>query len=158
MIIRVSKSLSLKIKRPEYNARRSIAGIHQRSIHVRNKKHWRWHLNLRQITGGSHNVNEQDEHVFRKSSCNCAMPEIKHEDATGKLVCSALTSHYHYCVVCFVLTTVTVTHLLSWNCSLLRSRRKFKRHRKDVIEKVESWKLLFHVDRSCPYKARNDKK
>ena len=37
-------------------------------------------------------------------------PEIKHKDVTGKLVCSALTLHYHHCVVCFVLTTVTLTH------------------------------------------------
>ena len=31
---------------------------------------------------------------------------MEHKDPTGKLVCSALTLHYHYCVVCFVLTTV----------------------------------------------------
>ena len=52
-----------------------------------------------------------------------ANPEIKHKDATGKLVCSALTTHYHHCVVCFVLTTVTLTLPLGWNCSLLRSCR-----------------------------------
>ena len=27
----------------------------------------------------------------------------------GKLVCSALTSNYHHCVVCFVLNTVALT-------------------------------------------------
>ena len=57
--------------------------------------------------------------------------------------------------------TVTLTHPLGWNCSLLRSRRKFKRLRKEVIRNVEdsrAWKLLFHVDRFCPYKVRNDQK
>ena len=97
MLIRVGKSLSVKIQHPENNARRSIAGIHQRSIPCQKKKHRKWALNLRQTTGDSHNFNEQHEHVFHKSSCHWAKPEIKHKDATGKLVCSALTSHYHYC-------------------------------------------------------------
>ena len=44
--------------------------------------------------------------------------------------------HYHYCVVCFVLTTATLTHPLVWNSSF-RSRRKFKRFWKEVIGNVE---------------------
>ena len=70
------------------------------------------------------NINEQHEFVLRK---NCfhyiayiayslslqAQPEIKHKDATGELVCSALTSHYHYCVVCFVLCFVVCTVTLT---------------------------------------------
>ena len=110
MLIRVGKSLSVKIQHPENNARPSMAGTHQRSIPCQKKKHRKWALNLRQTTGDSHNFNEQHEHVFHKSSYHWAKPEIKHKDATGKLVCSALTPQYHYCVVCFVLTTVTLTH------------------------------------------------
>ena len=39
------------------------------------------------------NLDKQDEHVLRKSCSHYAKPDIKHKDATGKLVCSALTSH-----------------------------------------------------------------
>ena len=58
-------------------------------------------------------------------------------------------------------STNTPTHPLRWNCSLLRSRRKFKSHRKEAIGNVEicrAKKLLSHVDRFCPLKARNDQK
>ena len=91
MLIRVGKSLSVKIQHPENNARRSIAGIHQRSIPCQKKKHRKWALNLRQTTWDSHNFNKQHEHVFHESSCHWAKPEIKHKDATGKVVCSART-------------------------------------------------------------------
>ena len=50
-------------------------------------------------------------------------------------------------------STNSPTHPLRGNCSLLRSRRKFKSHRKEVIGNVEicrAKKLLFHVDRFCP--------
>ena len=51
MLIRVSKSLSVKIQHPQKNnAWQSIAGIHQRSIPVRDKKHRKWPLNVRQIS------------------------------------------------------------------------------------------------------------
>ena len=49
-------------------------------------------------------------------------------------------------------STNTPTHPLRWNCSLLRSRRKFKSHRKEAIGNFEicrAKKLLSHVDRFC---------
>ena len=61
----------------------------------------------------------------------------------------------------FLLTTVTLTLSLGWNCSLPRSRRIFKPLRIVMTRNIEhsrSWKPLFHVDRFCPYKARNDKR
>jgi len=61
----------------------------------------------------------------------------------------------------FLLTTVTLTLSLGWNCSLLRSRRIFKPLRIVMTRNIEhsrSWKPLFHVDRFCPYKGRNDKR
>ena len=62
----------------------------------------------------------------------------------GKLVCSALTSNYHHCIVCFVLNTVTLTYPLGWNCSLLRWAEN-----SNVIGKKLPEMLKFPARESC---------
>ena len=54
-----------------------------------------------------------------------AKPEKHHKDATGKLCCSELAPPYHHCVLCCVMTTLSLTLPLSLQCSRLQKRRVF---------------------------------
>ena len=54
-----------------------------------------------------------------------AKPEKHHKDATGKLCCSELAPPYHHCVLCCVMTTVSLTLPLSLQCSRLQNSRVF---------------------------------